>query len=155
MGRATDVFDDINGTPLDRVNGPVLTELNREWKGSGPKYPEGGGDGAKFYQAIGYTFVGLNGTGAPMNHTGHLLHFEVGGGPTTVVGTTPFGDQLATYLSTMWGLPHQGPNGSPSPRPLSGPAVPGTENLRLAPPDPGITPPVIDPNGLAGKGAPR
>ncbi|WP_156934769.1 MlaD family protein [Pseudonocardia spinosispora] len=135
VGTATDVLDDLKGPVLDRVNGPILGSLNTEWHGLAPKYPNGGGDGQKFYQEIGYTFAHLADSVRYYDATSHLLGFQVGAGSTSVEGTGITAQQLQDYLSEFPGKP-----GSHGPPLKVGPELKNGVPL----PDPGIKPPVLD-----------
>lgn len=50
--KGTDVFDDIRGPVLDRLNGPIKETINSDWHGTGVY--AGGGNDHKLYQEIAY-----------------------------------------------------------------------------------------------------
>jgi phospholipid/cholesterol/gamma-HCH transport system substrate-binding protein len=153
VDRGTDVLEGVRGKPLDRINGPILTELNREWKGYAPKYPNGGRDGAKMYQEIAYLFTGLNGTVEYYNGTAHIIGFEpTTAGPRNLKGLGPQAEALQGLLGGSLFVPNQGPHGG-SPYP---PLVPGTgQGFAIPTPNTPVRPPVLDPNGPLGKGPSR
>jgi phospholipid/cholesterol/gamma-HCH transport system substrate-binding protein len=145
--KGTDVLDDLNGPVLDRVNGPILTELNRPWVGSCPKYCGGGHDGAgkdasKYYEELAYLVTSLTGLTQYQTTNHHLIGFEVGGGSTTPLNTGTAAEQFQRQLATMFGLPHQGPNGGSANPPL----IPGTgQGFQVPLPNPGGHEPGFDP----------
>jgi phospholipid/cholesterol/gamma-HCH transport system substrate-binding protein len=131
----TDVLTNLQGPVLDRVNGPILGAVNDRWHGLAPKYPNGG-DGAIFYQELGYAFSHLTNSLRHQDATSHMLGFQPGAGSTSVSGTGVTAQRLQDFLSEMYGPPHRTP-----PTPL-GPRLP----KGIPVPDPGIEPPVLDPN---------
>jgi len=129
---ATDVLHDLNGTVLDRINGPILGTLLSEWHGQWPKYPNGGGNGNTFYQELGYMFAHIDQAVQYQNATAHLLGFQAGAGSTSIYGDGMTAQQLQDLLSEGYGPPHRKPV-----TPLL-PGVPG-----LAAPDPGVPSPTV------------
>jgi phospholipid/cholesterol/gamma-HCH transport system substrate-binding protein len=53
LRKATDVFDDVSGKPLERVNGPLMHALYSPWKGTGP-YQGSGASGNPLFKELGY-----------------------------------------------------------------------------------------------------
>lgn len=147
--KGIEVLDDIQGRPLDTVNGPILKELNSEFKGEGPKYTNGGRTGSKFYQELMYLLTNTNGLTQYSDGTAHMLGFEFAGSSSTVLGHGTAAESFERMLHSMFGLPSQGPDGGSKNPPI----IPGTgQGFRVPAPDPGVSPPVVDPNGLLGKG---
>jgi phospholipid/cholesterol/gamma-HCH transport system substrate-binding protein len=139
--RATDVLDDLDGPVLDRVNGPVLGSLRSRWRGLAPKYPNGGADGDRMYEELGYMVAHIDAATQYQSASTHLLGFQPGAGSTSVEGTGATGQQLQDFLSEMYGPPHRSPS-----LPL-GPRLPGGVPV----PDPGTRLPVLPtPSGLGG-----
>jgi phospholipid/cholesterol/gamma-HCH transport system substrate-binding protein len=133
VDKTTDVLDDLRGPVLDRVNGPILGELNSEWHGLAPKYPQGGGDGAKFYQELAYLVSNAGNSAKFQNATTHTLAFHLGVGSTSLSGTGVTGQQLEDYLAEMYGPPHH--------TPLT-PLAPGAAG-GIPLPDPGLPYPTV------------
>lgn len=158
VDKGTDVLAGAEGKPLDRINGSILKSLNSDWKGSAPKYPNGGypdgsGAGGELYKVLGYTVTNLN--GATMSQMGdrHFINVQVPAvSSTSPLGTGAQAEALQFFLQNITGVPHGGPNGgSRSPE-----LVPGTgQGFQIKPPDPGADVPLVDPNALTGKGPNR
>ena len=152
VDRGTDVLAGAEGKPLDRVNKTILPELNREWKGEEPKYPNGGRDGAKFYQEFAYLLTSLNGMSQYYTPSTHIIGFQfLTGGPRMVKGTTPEVEAFQDLIGGKgFGLPHQGPNGGSKNPPL----IPGTgEGFGIPTPRSSSPAPTVDTHGLLpGKG---
>jgi phospholipid/cholesterol/gamma-HCH transport system substrate-binding protein len=129
--QGTDVLSDLNGPVLDRINGPILGELNSEWHGLAPKYPNGG-DGAKFYEEVGYMFAHFDNEVKLYNATSHLLPLNLDFGTTSVYGTGPQAQALQAYLSEMYGPPYSTPQTQ---------IPPGAPGISL--PDPGVPSPSV------------
>lgn len=104
--KGTSVLNDLRGPVLDRVNGPIAHSLMTEWHGKAPKYPNGG-DGAKFYEELGYLVTNIGNGSKVIGANGFMINFGLGVGTSTVMDA-PLGlDQLTGKLSTMMGPPHQ------------------------------------------------
>jgi phospholipid/cholesterol/gamma-HCH transport system substrate-binding protein len=130
----TDVLRNLDGKVLDRVNGPIQHVVNSEWHGQAPKYPNGGGDGATFYQELAYLVANIDSQHQAYNATSHLFALGLGAGSTSLYGDGPAAQGFQDQLSEMYGRPHQ-----PGKSPLALPPRAG-----VAAPDPGIEPPVIN-----------
>lgn len=105
--KGTSVLNDLRGPVLDRVNGPIAHSLMTEWHGKPPKYPNNGGDGAKFYQELAYLVTNINNGSKVIGPNGYMINFGIGAGSSSVMDA-PLGlDQLTRNLSSMMGPPHQ------------------------------------------------
>jgi phospholipid/cholesterol/gamma-HCH transport system substrate-binding protein len=133
IGDATDVLDDLDGPVLRRVNGPILGTLNSKWKGLAPKFPQGGDNGNRFYEELGYMFAHITAGTKYQSASTHLLGFQAGAGSTTPEGTGVTAQQLQDFLGEMYGAPHHRPS-----LPL-GPRLPGGVPI----PDPGFGSPTF------------
>ncbi|MDQ4118921.1 MAG: MlaD family protein [Actinomycetota bacterium] len=81
----TTVLDDL-GTPLQRLNGPVLDSLNSSsFQGTGP-YQSTSSAGVPLKDELGHMFSGLNKAGAYVDPNGHAVAFHPGPGLGTVPG---------------------------------------------------------------------
>lgn len=104
--RGASVLNDVRGPVINRINGPIVQTIMREWHGHGPKYPHGGGTGNKFYEELAGMFTNIDNAVTKFDQNGHYLNFQPGAGTSSVMGT-PFGmDQLMERLSTMFGPPN-------------------------------------------------
>lgn len=148
--RGYDVLNGVQGKPMDRVNGVISKTLNTEWKGEGPKWPNGGRDGAKFYQELGYFFTNFNGSVMKRTKSSHVIGFNfLSAGQTSVMGYGDPIDRALVSTGELSGVPHQGKNGgSRNPNLL----IPGTGQGFGIPTPAGPRAPTIDPNSMLGKG---
>ncbi|MCD2198243.1 hypothetical protein LQ327_33250 [Actinomycetospora endophytica] len=116
--QATSVLDDVRGPVLDRVNGPVMSMLLNNYRGTGPF--QGSGDGVqadhKFYQELGYMVTGLGRASQVQDAQGASLNFQVGAGS----GSPNAGGLSFEQLARMLTLP-----GAPA---GAGPGAPATGN---------------------------
>jgi phospholipid/cholesterol/gamma-HCH transport system substrate-binding protein len=137
---ATDVLDDLDGPVLRRVNGPILGTLNSKWKGLAPKYPNGGNNGDKFYEEMGYMFAHITAGTKYQSASTHLLGFQAGAGSTTAEGTGVTAQQLQDFLGEMYGPPHHRPSLPLGPRLPGGIPVPdsGFQSPTFALPKPPV-----------------
>ena len=84
--RATDVLEDVDGRPLDRLNGSITDMVLSPWKGKAGTLYEGNGNGTPFYQELAYMAAGGSASGNMTDRNGPTLHFQPGAGPGTVTG---------------------------------------------------------------------
>lgn len=148
--RGYDVLNGAQGKPLDRVNGTMSEELNREWRAEGPKFPKGGRDGAKFYQELAYFFTNFNGSVMKRTKSSHVVGFNfITGGPSSVMGFGNAVDRLQVAPGELSGVPHQAPGGGTRNPDL---LVPGTGQGFGIPTPPGPRAPTINPNAMLDKG---
>lgn len=93
---ATDVLDDLDQGPLERVNGPVMDTVTSPWKGSGD-YAQSGND-TVFYKELGNLIAGMNNAARMTDHNGSTIHFQPGFGVGSVSGTPISFEQLFRQL---------------------------------------------------------
>lgn len=103
--QGTNVLGDIKGPVMDRVNGPITKAVMTEWHGKGPKYPNGGGNGHKFYEEAGYMLALLNGMTEHQDPNGTFLSFQFGVAPNSIVNAPAGLDKLLEGLSKLMGPP--------------------------------------------------
>jgi phospholipid/cholesterol/gamma-HCH transport system substrate-binding protein len=103
--KATDVFDDLSGAPLDRVNGPLMHALYSPFKGTGP-YEGGGSSGNPLYKELGYLSTNSATVWGWHDQRSAYARVIAGGGPETVGGVF---DDTPNMLAKM-GLAPQGPS---------------------------------------------
>lgn len=84
--RATDVLGDIDGRPLDRLNGPITDMVLSPWQGREGSLYEGNGNDTPFYKELGYMAAGGSASSNMTDRNGPTLHFQPGAGPGTVTG---------------------------------------------------------------------
>ncbi|GAA5149999.1 hypothetical protein GCM10023321_14750 [Pseudonocardia eucalypti] len=102
LGR--DVFDDLRGPVLDRINGPVNDMLRTEWKGTG-RFAGGGDNGNNVYQQIAAMISNVANSTVQHDQNGSAINFELGEGPSMVNGM-PFGlDNMTGRLDGIGGPP--------------------------------------------------
>lgn len=104
--KGTSVLNDLRGPVLKRVNGPIAKTLMTRWRGKAPKYPNGG-DGAKFYEELGYLVSNINNATKVYDQNGFLINFALGAGTSSVNGAPMGLDRLLDNLSSKMGPPHQ------------------------------------------------
>lgn len=96
------VVEDVRGPVLNRVNGPLMTALRSEWKGSGP-YDGNGGTGRVLYQEVGVLAARFNNLSKHYDQNGPYANLQLGVG-TNSLGGTPI-DRLLLALTKIWGSP--------------------------------------------------
>jgi phospholipid/cholesterol/gamma-HCH transport system substrate-binding protein len=102
LGR--NVFDDLRGPVLDRVNGPVTDALFTRWKGTG-RFAGSGNNGNAFYQEIASMFSNLDNSTVQHDQNGSAINFEVGENSSILDGL-PFGlDDRTERLNSFGGPP--------------------------------------------------
>lgn len=99
----TTVLDDIDGAPLDRVEGPVLDTVNNDWHGTGT-YAEGGND-TVFYRELGDLIAGMNNAGRMTDRNGSTIHFQPGFGVGSLSNLPISFEQLLMQLAYPQGAP--------------------------------------------------
>lgn len=103
--QGTNVLGDIKGPVMDRVNGPIARTVLNEWHGKAPKYPNGGGNGHKFYEEVGYMFTVMDQMTEHQDPSGTFLSFQFGVAPNSVVNAPAGLDTLLEGLSKLMGPP--------------------------------------------------
>lgn len=102
LGR--DVFDDLRGPALDRVNGPVTKALYTKWLGTG-RFAGSGNNGNTLYQQIASMFSNLANSSVQHDQNGSGINFEVGENSSIVDGK-PFAlDDRTERLNSFGGPP--------------------------------------------------
>lgn len=99
----TTVLDDIDGAPLDRVEGPVLDTVNNDWHGTGT-YAKGGND-TVFYRELGDLIAGMNNAGRMTDRNGSTIHFQPGFGVGSLSNLPISFEQLLMQLAYPQGAP--------------------------------------------------
>lgn len=102
--QTTRVLQDINGKPLERLNGPITDYLNEKWVGKGP-FAGGGNNGHKLYEEIGYLFSTLDKVGMRTAANGAVIGLHAGVGPSSAMGLPGGLDDLLVGLERMTGRP--------------------------------------------------
>ncbi|WP_176439927.1 MlaD family protein [Haloechinothrix alba] len=126
---ATETFDNISGPVLERVRGPIMDATTSSWQGTG--HYEGGGNGHKFYEELGYLAA----------RTAHLSHYgdnnsqiiALGGG-TGISGVGGTGLGLQDFLQLTGSMPVAGDEGVAE-QDVAGDAVPRPDESSLPLPD--------------------
>lgn len=103
--QGTSVLGDLEGPVMERVKGPIVHTLMKEWHGKPPKYPHGGGNGHTMYQEVGYMFALLNEMTEHQDPSGTFLSFQFGVAPNSVVNAPAGIDYLLEGLSKLMGPP--------------------------------------------------
>ncbi|KQY55692.1 hypothetical protein ASD11_14350 [Aeromicrobium sp. Root495] len=83
---ATDVLGDVEGSPLDRLNGPVMDTVLSPWKGEKGGPYETSGNSTPFYKELAYMFAGLNDSAKETDSNGATLGFQPGIGVGSLSG---------------------------------------------------------------------
>lgn len=84
--KANAVLSDVDGKPLERVNGPITDMVLSPWHGPEGSLYEGNGNDTPFYKELGYMAAGGSASGNMTDRNGPTLHFQPGAGPGTVTG---------------------------------------------------------------------
>ncbi|KRB80124.1 hypothetical protein ASE01_01065 [Nocardioides sp. Root190] len=84
--KANAVLDDLDGRPLERLNGTITDMVLSPWKGREGTLYEGNGNDTPFYKELGYMAAGGSASGNMTDRNGSTLHFQPGAGPGTVTG---------------------------------------------------------------------
>jgi phospholipid/cholesterol/gamma-HCH transport system substrate-binding protein len=92
----TQVLHDVDGAPLERVNGPVMDAVLSPWKGTG-EYA-GGGNSTPLYIELGNMLAGLNNVGRMTDRNGATINFQPGFGIGSVSGTPISFERLVNRL---------------------------------------------------------
>ncbi|HTF54744.1 MAG TPA: MlaD family protein [Pseudonocardia sp.] len=102
--RGRQVFDDLRGPVLDRVNGPVTQTLNTKWTGTG-RFAGGGNNGNTVYQQIAAMISNVANSTVQHDQNGSAINFELGEGPSMLDGL-PFAlDDRTHRLDGIGGPP--------------------------------------------------
>ena len=83
--RGREVFDDLRGPVLDRVNGPVTRTLNTRWTGTG-RFAGSGNNGNTVYQQIAAMISNVANSTVQHDQNGSAINFELGEGPSMLDG---------------------------------------------------------------------
>jgi phospholipid/cholesterol/gamma-HCH transport system substrate-binding protein len=90
------VFDDVRGPVLRRVNGPILHTVNSPFKGTGSY--AGSGSKRRFYQELAHMVTNADRI-TMTDRNGAMISFLAGNGPGTVAGLPISLEQLFRQLS--------------------------------------------------------
>lgn len=93
-----EIVDDVDGLPLDRLNGPIIDAVMSPWRGAAGTQYEGNGNSTPLYQEVGYLFAGGSASGNMTDRNGSTLHFQPGAGPGSVSGLPISFEQLFSQL---------------------------------------------------------
>lgn len=96
--RAVSILDDVKGSPLTRLNGPIMDTVLSPWKGKDGTPYEGNGNDTPFYKEAGYMMAGGSASGNMTDRNGATLHFQPGAGPGSVSGLPISFEQLFRRL---------------------------------------------------------
>jgi phospholipid/cholesterol/gamma-HCH transport system substrate-binding protein len=83
---AVGVLADVNGGPLQRLNGPIMHTLLAPWRGGAGTLYAGDGNSTPFYQELGYMAAGGSASATMTDRNGATLHFQPGLGFGTISG---------------------------------------------------------------------
>jgi phospholipid/cholesterol/gamma-HCH transport system substrate-binding protein len=92
----TRVLKDIDGAPLERLNGPIIDTVLSPWKGTG-EYA-GGGNSTPFYIELANMIAGAVNVGRMTDPNGATIHFQPGFGIGSVSGTPMSFERLVNRL---------------------------------------------------------
>lgn len=84
---ATRVLEDVDGAPLERVNGPILDGLLSPFKGTGEW--EGGGSDVPAYKVLAQFITGLSHASKMTDANGATIGFHPGAGLGSLTSETP------------------------------------------------------------------
>lgn len=124
--KGTTVLDHVRGPVLNRLNGPIIESVMSEWHGQAPKYPNGGNNGNKLYEEIGYMFANWNNGTHYFDDSGGLVAVQPGVGPRSVANP-PGG--LGALLDLGEGLLYDPPHQDGSDKHARDDAVPGLPGI--------------------------
>lgn len=140
--RAKDVFDDLHGPVLDKINGPIIHQLLSPFKGTGA-YTGDGANGNKLYEELG--FLGVRGAQDFGWHDKVGVVARVGptAGSASLGALVPSNEQRLEQLGLQRPVGPQvdTPGGT---KPLSAPGVPLVPNSTGRGTTPVQPPPVVD-----------
>jgi phospholipid/cholesterol/gamma-HCH transport system substrate-binding protein len=88
----TALVSDVNGAPLRRIQGPVLSTVLAPYRGS-----------TRFYQELAYMFAGLDATSAMVDRNGATIGFDPGVGVQSI-GGLPLADPLVGTTAPSKGV---------------------------------------------------
>jgi phospholipid/cholesterol/gamma-HCH transport system substrate-binding protein len=125
--RADEMFDNLSGPVLHRVNGPIARSVLSPWKGSGP-YEGDGLSNHKLYQELGYLSSNLATSFGYHDKSGAFTRLDVGMGSNSIGGV---GQPFQQGLEKLGLLPPSAKapvlNGTSRPRNGSPPLTPRQE----------------------------
>lgn len=99
--KGTQLLRDIDGDPLERLNGPIMDTVLSPWKGTG-EYA-GGGNSTPFYIELGSMIAGAANVGRMTDRNGGTIHFQPGFGIGSVSGTPMSFERLVNRLIAAGG----------------------------------------------------
>ncbi|HEV7977929.1 MlaD family protein [Amycolatopsis sp.] len=100
---ATSVLDDVRGPALDRLNGPIIAQLNTQWRGTGP-FAGGGANGHTVYQELGILAARFDNLSKHYDQNGAFANLQAGVGTNTLAGI-PGLDRFLLDLTKIGGAP--------------------------------------------------
>lgn len=80
------VLNDVDGAPLQRLNGPIMKTLLSPWKGQPGSLYAGNGNDTPFYQELGYMAAAGSAVANMTDRNGATIHFQPGLGLGTISG---------------------------------------------------------------------
>ena len=98
----THVVNDLKARPMQRVNGPIIGSLYRDWHGTG-LYNKGGNDHL-LYKEIGNMIAGMDNASKMTDRNGSTIHFQPGFGIGSVSGMPISFEQLLMQLAYPGGV---------------------------------------------------
>jgi len=96
VGLANGVISDVDGDPLKRLNGPVMTALRSPWRGTG--LYAGGGNDHPMYIELANLIAGMDNAAKMTDRNGSTIHFQPGFGLGSVSGLPISLEQLTKSL---------------------------------------------------------
>jgi phospholipid/cholesterol/gamma-HCH transport system substrate-binding protein len=111
---ATEVLDNVRGSVLERVEGPLTEMVMSPWRGEGP-YEGGGSSGNRFYEEIGYLASRASQAYGWYDNSGAFVRISLGAGGNSVGG---FGKSAQQYLEMLGLSDSPGPGGADPDPPL-------------------------------------
>jgi phospholipid/cholesterol/gamma-HCH transport system substrate-binding protein len=96
VGLANGILSDVDGGPLSRLNGPVMTALRSPWRGTG--LYAGGGNDHPMYIELANLIAGMDNASRMTDRNGSTIHFQPGFGLGSVSGLPISLEQLTKSL---------------------------------------------------------
>ncbi len=100
----TEVFKDLRGPVLDRINGPITNTVLSPWTGEGP-YAGGGRSGHKFYEETGYLVAKASYIYQFRDRNGGIARLAPGTGANGPVGGSAVPMTFEQYLEQLGTTP--------------------------------------------------
>lgn len=109
--KGTDMFHNIHGPVLDRINGPIKYDVLHPWHGVGV-YANGGND-HKMYEELAYLVTVLDGAFQHKDQNGGLGRLQGVGGANTTTGGSQFPRSSEEFfMESLFGQKPYGPQDS-------------------------------------------